>query len=543
MNRPRRWVGRFASLLAGATLLVAACTAPRDGATAEGDKASAARGAPVLAFVRPLAREIVLADADGRTWRGVRLRAAPDHVRWSPDGSALAWIDDESDSHGGRILHRLDVTTGRERTTPCACGGVGFLGDEVATLSSDGDALLFLAADGQTRRAALSEPLGDYARVAAGGRDQVTIADLLPEREVGRGQYRLVGADRSGTVRPFLPARAPTSFADGIGSPDGRRIAWASADSGGACWNVGNVLLATYGDKGRQTPERPVDAVMGHALLEERVLVTGLAWAGEGLTVTFGPMTGCQAAPPERFVSYYQHDGAWRFIGTGMSAVGYGAGGRGARLLVPERPERREEDDSYLPLLGDLEFSDGRGERHVLGSGVSAFVFTPAESAKAAPPARVAQPKDDRVARTTDRGEPVPTHLRALAEGIKDAAEDGDVARLRSLCDHCDGETKDAVRTAEGRRELVRLLSSHPGRTENGIVFPGLAAHRCVDEPEQDITCTAEQLRDIALLDIPVVGGIDDAYEGQVYEAESDHRLQLRSGSGGKALWVGRYLP
>lgn len=546
MNRRVTWPRRAAALLLGAALLGAGCDAPDGGddASSGGSAPGAAHGAPVLAFVRPLAREIVLTDAAGRTWRGARLRAAADDVRWSPDGSALAWIDDENDSPGGRRLHRLDVATGRERTTPCPCRGVGFLGDEAATVTTDGDALLLFAADGRVRRAALSTALGDYATVAAGGRDAVTIADLLPEEEAGRGQYQLVAADRSGTVRPFLPARAPTSFQEGLASPDGRRIAWRSSDSGGACWHDGNALLATYGQKGRQTPERPADAATTRALLKDRASVTGLAWAGEGLTVTFGPDMGCQAVPPERFVSYYLRDGRWSFLGSGMRAVGYGAEGRAARLLVPERPDRREQKDDrlYLPVLGDLEFTGRRGERRVLGSRVSAFVFTPAESAKASVPDPVAQPGRTGVARTTDRGEPVPAHLRALAQRIRDAAEADDAARLRALCDHCDDETRAALRTADGRRQVERLLSSHPGRTENGIVFPGLAAHRCVDEPEQDITCTAEQLQDIAVLDIPAADS-SEPYGGQVYEPELEQRLQLRSGSGGKALWVGRYGP
>ncbi|MFJ8590954.1 hypothetical protein [Streptomyces sp. NPDC093598] len=536
-----RWA---AALVAGAALLGAGCDAPGGGGDAPGagDKPKAAHGSPVLAFVRPLAREIVLADAAGRTWRGARLSAAADDVRWSPDGSALAWIDDENDSPDGRRLHRLDIATGRERTTPCACRGVGFLGDDAATLTTDGDALMLFAADGQVRRAQLSVPQPDYARVAAGGRDAVTIAGMLPEEKAGRGQYELVAADRSGTVRPFLPAGAPTSFNEGLQSPDGRRIGWSSSDSSGACWNVGTMRFAAYGEKGRQEPERPADAAMARALLEDRVSVTGFAWAGAGVTATFGPIVGCQAAPPGRFVSYHLRDGKWRFIGSGMIAVGYGAQKRIARLLVPERPRPRKDEEFHLPLLGDLEFTDRHGVRHVLGSRVSAFVFTPAESAKAAAPATAAQPGQTGVAKSTDRGEPVPAHLRALAQRIRDAAGADDVARLLDLCDHCDDETRAPLRTAEGRRAVVRLLSSHPGLTENGVVFPGLAAHRCVDEPERDITCTAEQLHDIALLDIPVADGTG-TYEGQVYEAESEQRLQLRTGAGGKALWVGRYAP
>ncbi|MEU6682194.1 hypothetical protein [Streptomyces sp. NPDC046832] len=541
MNRLRATVRWAAAVVVGATLAGAGCDAPGGGS---GDER--AHGAPVLAFVRPLAGEIVLADAIGRTWRGARLKAEADEVRWSLDGSTLAWIDEEDDAPGGRRIHRLDVATNRLRSTPCPCHGVGFLGDEAATLTADGDALLFFAGDGKVRRAPLSVPLTDYATIAAGGRDAVTIANSLPEQKVGRGQFEMVAADRSGKVRPFLPAGAPTSFAQGEQSPDGRRIAWASSDSGGACWNVGSVRLAAYGVKGRQEPDRPTDAAMTSALLKDRVLVSGLAWAGRGLTVSFGPQAGCQAVPPARFVSYYLRDGRWRFIGSGMLAVGYGRQGRAASLLVPERPEPRKPDEYAFPLLGDLKFTDGRGERHDLGSRVSAFAFTPAEAAGAAVPAAVAQPERARVAKTDDRGEPVPAHLRALAQRIRDAAEDDAAARLRALCDLCDDETRAALRTSEGRRELVRLLRSHPGRTDNGIVFPGLAAHRCVDEPARDITCTAAQLHDIALLDIPVVESDtfdSDDYSGDIYEPDLDHRLQLKTGAGGKALWVGRITP
>ncbi|WP_435281837.1 hypothetical protein [Streptomyces koelreuteriae] len=543
MKRLGAGVRRAAALVAAAALLGAGCDVPGGGDDASdgGNRPNAGHGAPVLAFVRPVAREIVLADAAGRTWRGAKLSAGADDVRWSPDGSALAWIDDENDSPDGRRLHRLDIASGRERTTPCACRGVAFLGDAAATVNTSGDALLLYSADGRVRRAQLSTPVSAYARVAAGGRDAVTIADLLPEEKAGRGQFQMLAVDRSGTVRPFRPAGAPTAFSEGVQSPDGRRIGWSSHDSGGACWNVGSVRVAAYGQKGREEPERPADVAMTRALLEDRLHVTGLAWAGEGLTATFGPMEGCQAVPPERFVSYYLRDGAWRYIGSGMLAVGYGAKGRAARLLAPERPRPENPDELYHPPLGDLEFTDGDGERRVIGTRVSSFVFTSAESAGAAVPKAVPQPARTGVARTTDRGEPVPAHLRALAQRIRDAAEDDDVAALRALCDHCDDETRAALRTAEGRRDLVRLLSSHPGLKEHSIVFPGLAAHRCVDHPGQDITCTAAQIHDIALLDIPEAD--QDTYEGTVYEADFEQRLHLRTGSGGKALWVGRWAP
>ncbi|MER8013874.1 hypothetical protein [Streptomyces griseoluteus] len=528
------------------TVLGTACDPGGAHSGSKGGGPEKAHGAPVLAFVRPLAREIMLADADGRTWRGARSSAAADYVRWSPDGSALAWIDDENDprSRDGRRLHRLDIATGHERKIPCACHGVGFLGADVATLTSDGDALLLLGAGQGVRRVPLRDPVGDYAKLAAGGRDMVTIADPLPEQEAGRGQYQLLAVDGSGTVRPFLPARAPTSMVEGLQSPDGRRVAWSSADSGGACWTYGNALLATYGRKGRQAPERPADGAMTRALLKDRALVTGLAWAGDGLTVTFGPLQGCQAVPPARFVSYYLHDGKWRFIGTGMRAVGYGGQGRSARILVTVRPSPRKDEEFYLPVLGDLEFTDRHRERHALGSGVSEFAFTPGESARALAPAPAEEPRAGGVVGTTDRGEPFPAHLRALAQRIKDAAEDDDVVRLRALCGYCDDETKAAIGTAKGRRELVKLLSSHPARKENGIVFPGLAVHHCADEPGKDITCTAEQLGDIALLGVPAADSTDlETYQGQVYEPTLEGRLQLRSGSGGKALWVGRNEP
>ena len=539
MNCRVTWVRRAAAFVAAVALLGAGCDAPGD---SDGKRRSATHGKAVLAFVRPLGKEIVLADAAGRVWRAARLRVAVDDLRWSPDGSTLAWIDDENDSPDGRRLHRVDVATGDERTAPCACRGVGFLGDDVATTTTDGAALLLLPEDGRVQRVPLSTPLGDYAKVAAGGRNVVTIAGLLPEEEAGRGQFQLLSVDRSGQVRPFLPAREPTPFVEGVESPAGRRIGWYASASGGACWHVGDVSLATYGEKGRETPKRPADAAMARAFLKDRVTVTGLAWAGDDLIVTFGPDVGCQAVPPERFVSYHLRGGTWSYLGSGMRAVAYGAQGRSARILVPERPPKAVETDFYLPLLGDLEFSDRHGRRHVLGSQVSAFVFTPAESAKGTPPPAAPQPEQTKVADSTDRGEPVPAHLRALAQRIRDAAEKDDVARLRALCDHCDDETRADLRTRAGRRHLVRLLSSHPGLTENGVVYPGLAAHRCVDAPEQDITCTAAQLHDIALLGVPVADSTG-TYDGEVYEPEFEHRLQLRTGSGGKALWVGRYEP
>ncbi|WP_329222161.1 hypothetical protein OG352_33740 [Streptomyces sp. NBC_01485] len=544
MNRIGRALRRLAVLAAGTALLGASCGAPSpDDASpgGSGRPGAADRGSPVLAFVRPKANEIVLADAAGRTWRGARLTAPADDVRWSPDASALAWIDAEYDSPNGRKLHVLDIATGRERATPCPCRGVGFLGDDVATVTTDGDALLLFPHDGAPRRAPLSAPQPDYAKVAAGGADGVTVVSPLPEMQVGRGQYQLVAVDRSGAVSPFRPAGAPTSFQEGQASPDGQSIVWNSYESGGACWNVADIRLASYDLKARQSPKRPADAAMAQSLLKERIAVNAFAWAGQGLTVTFGPLVGCQVVHPARFVSYYLRDGAWRFIGSGMLALGYGAEGRSARLLVPERPAAQKPDENPFPALGDLEFTDRQGGRLVIGTSVSFFSFTPAESARAAEPPATPQPAQSEVARTDDRGEPFPQPLRALAQRIRDAAKAGDVPLLRSLCAHCDEETLAALPTVEGRRALVRLLSSHPGRTENGVVFPGLAAHHCVDEPGQDVSCTSEQIQDIALLDVPVED--EDSYDGTVYAPELDDRLQLRLGSGGKALWVGRLTP
>lgn len=542
MNRIRGAVRWAAVLAAGMVLLGASCSAPSGDDATPGGKAPGAtgHGTPVLAFVRPKAREMVLADAAGRTWRGARLSAPADAVRWSPDATALAWIDAEYDSPDGRKLHVLDVATGRERATPCPCRGIGFLGDDVATVTTDGDALLLFPLRGQPRRLPLSSAQPPYAKVAAGGRDQVTVASPLPELQAGRGQYQLVAVDGSGVVSPFRPAGTPTSFLEGLQSPGGQDIAWSFYDSGGACWNVSGIRLATYGREGRQAPDRPTDAAMVRALLKDRVTVQSFAWAGQGLTVTFGPQVNCQVAQTKRFVSYYLKDGRWHYIGSGMLAVGYGARGRAVRLLAPQRPQTQPPEELPVPV-GDLEFTDQQGKRRVISTGVSSFSFTPTESTRANEPKTTPQPEQTEVARTDDRGGPVPQPLRALAQRIRDAARAGDVSLLRSLCDLCDEETLAALPTAAGRRELVRLLSSHPGRTGNGIVFPGLAAHHCVDEPGQDVSRTSEQIEDIGLLDIPQED--DDSYDGTTYAPDLDHRLQLRLGAGGKALWVGRYTP
>ncbi|MYV57700.1 hypothetical protein [Streptomyces sp. SID3212] len=554
---------RAAALVTALVVLSAACTTGQDGGSggrsaegqgsadgrrsADGQRSAdgpggpaattADRRSPVLAYVRPRQKEIMLADASGRTWRGARLTVQPHEIRWSPEGSVLAWLDADA-APAGRKLHLLDIAANRERSVPCPCRGLGFLGPDAATLSNGGDALLLFPRAGDPKRVKLSRTLPSYSQVAAGGRDAVAVMVPLPEQQAGRGQNELFSAGRDGVLRSLLPGRQPVSFSTGLQNRDGDRIAWTSWLSGGACYNTSTLRTVGYDDKVHDQQGPPKGPEFDQALLSDAYLLREPAWTGRGVALSFGPLPRCQAAHPSRYVSYYVEDGVWRFLGLGMLAIGYGAQGREARLTVGERSLPYAPKDMAETELGELRFTDARGKRRTLADGVSSFAFTPAESAAALPP-EAAPPLRTAVALTDDRWAPLPEPVRALAERLRKAALSGDVATLTSLCSDCTARRKAAIRTAEGRRELAKLLLSHPGPSQGGFVYPGLAAHRCVDLPQTATTCTADEIRDVALLDVPPDSDLEQP--GTFYEVDHEDSIQLRLKPDGTARWAGEY--
>jgi hypothetical protein len=145
-------------------------------------------------------------------------------------------------------------------------------------------------------------------------------------------------------------------------------------------------------------------------------------------------------------------------------------------------------------------------------------------------------------AATDQRGRPLDGPLYVLAQRIAAALADGDVDLLTELCARSDPATRGAVRTAQGRRGLLRLLRAHPAADPSaggsGLVYPGLAVLPCADGIASEAACTAEQFRDVGLLGLRPQPGLN----GHVYAAPATDSMHLRMNDDG-AAWMGRYRP
>ncbi|MFF7211682.1 hypothetical protein ACFZAU_14290 [Streptomyces sp. NPDC008238] len=527
-----------ALLLSAALVATAACSADTDdkaaGARGTGPSSSAAdRQRPVLAYVRPKQQAVMVADAAGRTWQADRTGAlVPDRLTWSPDGRRLVWTDPAKDGDTTGRLHVLDVTTGKKVSHGCPCSGAGFLGEDAVSLASDGSALLVFPATGDPQRIALSRSKGPFASLVTGGAEDVTLFTPLPEGPgVFRGQGTLDAVDRRGRVRPLLPPKQPSTLTQAWRAPDGKGVAWGSADSGGACWTV-STLFEHSGTSGRPTRLLPSDTAFRQALIGDQRSIASAAWAGAGLTVTYAGIESCQARYPGRSVTYYVRDGKWTYLGSGLLGLALGADGRVARL----RGDAHVANGMSLPT-GALSLTSGAGER-VLADGVSTFVFTPAESAAAAAPAARPQPPGAAVTEVDNHGKALPEAMVRLARRIERAAADGDTEALVRLCAGCGEGVLQWVRRSEAPSEILRAIRAHPGKNgPQGLMYPGLTM--CVDEPEQDITCTPEQLHDIAVLGLKPDRS-DTDYYGSTYSVwESVPVPLIMRMENGEARWTG----
>ncbi|MFE6187666.1 hypothetical protein ACFQ6U_24880 [Streptomyces sp. NPDC056465] len=490
------------------------------------------RGRPVLAFVQPQRRTVMLADATGLTWKAAGTgRRVPTQLAWSPDGRRLAWTDPADGGTTGR-LHVLDVTTGKKVSHPCPCRGIGFLGADAVSLASDGSALLTFSTAGAPQRLPLTRSKGPYAQLATGGSDDVTVFTPLPEGPgVFRGQGTLDAVDRRGRIRPLLPAKSPSTLAEAWRAPDGKAVAWANSDSGGACWTTSTLFRHT-GAAARPQRLLPGDSAFRQALIGDQRAITSAAWAGKGMTVTYAGLESCQAPYPGRAVSYYVRNGKWTFLGNGLLGIALGADGRTARLRGGE-----DAVDATRARTGTLGLTSA-GREHELAEGVSSFLFTPAESAAAKAPAAVSQPPAATVVTTDDHGKPLPGPVLELARRIEDAADRGDVDALVRLCDSCREGVLEWVRRKEAPADILKAIRMHPGRNgPQGMLYPGLSF--CVDEPGQDATCTPQHLRDVALLGLKA--GRDTDFGGSTYSPALAGAVPLTIAveENGAARWTG----
>ncbi|MFE5590148.1 hypothetical protein [Streptomyces sp. NPDC056549] len=268
--------------------------------------------------------------------------------------------------------------------------------------------------------------------------------------------------------------------------------------------------------------------------MSEARRVFSLEWAGDGLTVTFGALPGCNVMAPARTASYYLRDGRWTYLGSGMLGIAFGADGRVARLADPTYRNEYSGEDSE-PTTGTLTLTSA-GRKHVLGREVSSFAFTPAESAATGPPPSPAPQPQEGVTAEDDHGAALPEPVRELARSIEDAAVRGDTDRLVALCDPCSTAEHRWIRSEGGPQAVLRAIRTHPMRLSAGseLMYPGLT--RCVDGPGLDTICTPQQLRDIAVLGLKY--GLDG--RGPSYSVGEAVRVPLTLRiEGGTAQWTG----
>jgi hypothetical protein len=546
----RSWLPRILSalLLAGVT----ACSGVPG--SAHPVVRATGHGMPVLVFESD--RQLVFADASGRTWQAARLSVPAQQLLWSSDGRRLAWLDDVQPQSSDGIyddygrLHVLDARTNRETSVPCACNGAAFLGDDVAALTADGAALLLLSPSATSTRVPLTPPLADvpltastgqFTHVAAGGSDRVTVSVDLDEQQVGiRGESSLVTVDRHGQVTPLLPPgkSGATSFRSAIAAPDGSGFVWQSIPSAGACQDAVDLNAVHYdGNPASRALGLPADPAFHQALLQDR-RAAAVSWAGGTVVATFSPMPNCQGVFPSRLLSYAHQGDHWTLLANGLAGLAFGGDGRILELR-PDHPIRTDDQDQ---IAGRLELQDATGHTLTLGDGVTAYAFTPAESAAGRPrtPSDAAPAAYSGLAAVDDQGHPLPTGpALALARRILTAAAGGDTSRLLQLCSHCATADLAWIRSPDGPTQVRQALLTHPAAVGGRLVYPGLVQHLCADSPAgQPDACTEQQIHDIALLGLP--GGMDASHGGSsVYQATGGVRVVLVTDGSG-AFWAGR---
>ncbi|WP_158842346.1 hypothetical protein [Saccharothrix deserti] len=479
----------------------------------------------VVAFRQ--ADRVRFANAAGRVWGDVPVKS-PDWA-WSADAGHFALLDENR-------LHIVDSETGEDASQPCPCHGLGVLGDRFATISSDGAALLLFAPGAEAERVPLQRPL-TAAELVAGGRERVAVAEPIPEELADyRGQSALFTVDATGALTPLIEGKSAVSIWDGTTSPDGTRLATVESPSGGACHTQPGVFSLRY-DETNPVQERavPSDPAFTRAVLGEVRMTTGLRWAGDDLVVTFGPNPGCQNLLAPRYLTYRLDDGKWEQLAVGVLELGFGADGRSYAVELPDVVEAGE---SSVLGAGKFVVTNADGTRKEVGDNVQGFALTPAEEAAGEPKARPL-PEPEPIAGTTDRGAPLDTEYRDLAERIADAAESGDLKALESLCGKCDAPTRELIGTPEGREAIRRALRTHPAVDDRSATYPGLAVKRCVDEPVHAEACTAQQIGDIGLLGLEPDFDIRDGLE-DIFRAPVTGSVRLEVDERGDAHWAGR---
>ncbi|TDC59379.1 hypothetical protein E1258_18140 [Micromonospora sp. KC207] len=541
----------LASALVPLLLIASACTssAPEPEPTRV-----ASFGEPALVF--RVGQTLHVSDGDGNVKELLMMDSDPEQVLWSPDGARLAWANTREGESGSDTVYVADATTGAVRSHPCPCRGLGFLGDDLATVSADGTGLILISTQGDLSRVTFRKPITTRntaegaamsARVVAGGRDRVVVQVPLDEAKAGiRAQSTLMSVDRAGGVTELLHNQEGAAVWEGLGSPTGDRIAWLDMPSSGACWHSQRIVDLGYADARPTDPAMPTDDPFRRAHLPAQQTVLSYSWAGAGVVQTFGPVgAGCQVMYPFRLVSYYRQGSTWTHLATGLLGIAFGADGRTARLApaATEGPIESLDPDDTRRYAGRLVLSVPGASDRTLAENVEFFAFTPAQAAAAritpasTPPTPVAEP-----AGTDERGAQLSGPLYDLVLKVWTAAGSGDPAALNALCTNCDVATRTWLAN-DGGAKVRRLLTSHPRFLDDKLTYPGLAVEPCADAtgggdttPSVQ-TCTPEHLADVVTLSIEPEVDLD--YPAYGYRQPAAESLVFRL-EGGSPVWAGR---
>jgi hypothetical protein len=502
--------------------------------TAGGSLASPTpRGPAVIVFTQ--SGVIWFADASGHTWGGLKTAQLSTQVVWSADGKRAAWIDKTG-------LHIVDARTAHDASQPCPCTGLARLGDEFATMSSDGSDMLLFDAKGRARRVRLDLPSDEtpYSSIVAGGSTEAIVAVNPPDSmHTYRGQVITVAVDVQGHPHDLLPGDSLTSAAGGYTSPDGSQTALIDSPSDGACWTTPGIYAlddTTNAASQAAYPQREQRFVQ--AALDSMRTISGVNWAGRQVVVTYGP-NDCQPGTSGRYLTYSLQNGRWKFLRNGVSAEGFGAQGRSYAIELGNPVAVAA---GLGTVVGTLVLTSDTGVRTVLGRGVDAFWATPAD--QAAGSAKTGSASTLPVG-TSDHGAPLNKAYTALADRIRSALTNNDTAAFTALCAQCDPGTRRLLGSADGRARLLRSLKAHPAVQDGSLTYPGMAVNYCYDAAPTARTCTPQQLQDIGTLGLPYTFTIDDDIgggtgQGYTYAGSVLGSVQLTLGPDGSAHWVGQ---
>ncbi|GAA3791235.1 hypothetical protein [Amycolatopsis tucumanensis] len=513
-----------ARILIGVSALAAGLLTACDSETpAPPPPPSAEPGPATVAFAD--STHIRFADASGRVWGSVPVDGTPLAAAWSADGQYFAWLGDTR-------LHIVEAATGTDRPQPCPCSGLARLSAGFATAGADGSALLLFDPRAGATLVPLT-PAAPYTTVVAGGREEVVIAQPVPEEIADyRGQSTLLAVGSDGRARPMIEGTSRVSMGGASTAPDDSRVATIESPSSGACWNVpGIFVLGTARPNPASERMIPGDGKLTEAVLTENRIVTDLNWAGGDTIVTFGPSTGCQVPHPRRYLTYALSGGEWTYLRDGALAVGYGGGGRTYAIELGGDQQALTDEDRR----GSLILTTGDGQSHELAANVTAFWTTVSEQA-AGRPVPKASPEGD--THTSDHGAPVAQPFLDLAGKLRAALDSGDIDAVNALCAECDEPTRTLLGTPSGREQLGRALRTHPAVDEVSATFPGLATAACVDTTEASAPCTAEQIHDAGVLGLTAILDIDET--GNKYAVPVGGSIRFVLEPSGEARWTGQ---